>query len=164
MAISLVHPPQKITNIQLSDEMKEEIRFCIRGLAFGQRYCMCDFLDPNLDIKKLHPSMMLCNECFRQLQFSYEIFSNRIAGLREDFFESYLAVKTATILSNIKKQIDRFGCGCGRKDCNINLCNSKERDIIQRKFNAMYAAFAFNIIPTNTLSDIYRRSGRVSYN
>ena len=81
-----------------SRDEKDLLPLCISGKACQHRFCMSDLLD--IDIQKfLDLPLIICDKCFRQIEFSYEIFARRIAGLRDDFFEQYLAVKSGYIES-----------------------------------------------------------------
>lgn len=146
------------SNDNVKTSYDTELHFCISGKYCSGRFCVCDLI--NIDIKKyLDLPLVICDRCLRGLQTSYEIFAGRVKGLRNDFFQEYLVVKTASMFYNINAAIDSYGCGCGRVNCKINDCNVKERDMIHKNFNLLYAAFAFHILPTDTRDDTYRWLG-----
>lgn len=130
---------------------------CVSGLKCNQDFCICDLI--NIKIKNDDYSLILCDECFKDLKARYKLFASRIRSLKQDFFKEYIAVKVSAELHTLRSIIDITGCGCGRKDCRLKDLTASERDYINAKFNTLYAVFSFSTRHTDTRSDEYRWLG-----
>lgn len=126
--------------------------FCISRRDCQKSFCACDLLD--LDLRKLNPkgcytTLMVCDECYRkQIIKGYDAFKEKIKGrgLREDFFDLYVAVKVYIMLNKLKEEIEQNRCNCGKKDCNFAKLNKEEKSIIVEKFNLMYQVYGTPLI------------------
>lgn len=150
------------TNPQIIPQRQTQVtQICISGKECGRQFCICDLANIRTRGQNyIDVSQIICKDCFNGLEASYEHFARRIRSLRSDFFQEYLAVKVASLLQNIRSNLDSSGCECARDDCNITKLTAYQRDDLNNKFNAIYAAFSFSTRPTDTRHECLRWLGR----
>jgi hypothetical protein len=123
------------------------VPFCISRRDCKKKFCMCDLLD--IDLQKIAPrhytTLLICGKCYSELYDEYKIFENKVKDmdLRDDFMDSFVAVKILLMLNKIKKEFENNKCKCGN-DCRSDDVTKEERKVIQEKFNLMYQVFGMS--------------------
>lgn len=120
------------------------VPFCITRKVCKKNFCICNLLD--LDLRAVNPrrvftTLIICDNCYRELYNEYKIFAAKVKNLRYDFMDSYIAVKIYLMLNKIKREIVNNSCECRRTDCNCKNLSMEERNVIKEKFDLMHNVF-----------------------